>query len=205
MSLPLKVCFELEVLCLLSLHYFYAHQHKNSESEKNTLINPQEAMSDTISILCCGRHDIGWMIPRSLFLCGLITRTWSTVYLLNLETVRLVLLRLHCHTGDVVSDRRPQFVKLPSKHRINLLGSITSQLSEFHPRTNEENWRWTKNWKQRCGAWPPRIPLPVHLNYCEFNMTTTPRSALLLVFCSATSLSPFRCINVHMAVNHCYF
>lgn len=122
MSFPLKVCFELEVLCLLILHHFYVHQH--TQNQKKTHFNyPQEAMSDTIRILCCGRHAIGWMVPRCLFLCGLITRMWSIFGKLGNW---LVLLRLHGHTGDVVSDRRPQFVKLPSKHRINLLGSITS-------------------------------------------------------------------------------
>lgn len=49
----------------------------HSESEKKHFNYPQEAMSDTISILCFGRLAIGWMVPRSLFICRLIARTWS--------------------------------------------------------------------------------------------------------------------------------
>lgn len=69
--------------CALSRKYFASRFYiifmctSTLRIRKKHFNYPQEAMSDTISILCFGRLSIGWMVPRSLFICRLITITWS--------------------------------------------------------------------------------------------------------------------------------
>lgn len=92
------------------------------------------------------------------------------------------------------------FVKLPSKHKINLLGSITSLLSAFHPQTNEENWRLNQELEAAlwCIASQNNSSCSSQLLWVQYDYNST--------VCCAASLSPFQCINVHMAVNHrCFY
>lgn len=111
-----RVLWAGSTLPLNSTSYLCAPAHSESEKKKknpNTLIIPKRQWVTPEAFYAVADMPlIGWY--QGAFSCV----DWSQecgVYLVNLETVWLVLLRLHGHTGDVVSDCGPQFVKLPSK------------------------------------------------------------------------------------------